>query len=819
MSAYVAKVAVEAAAYSFDKAFDYLIPDELENDVKVGCRVIVPFGNGNRKRQGFVFAITPLTEGKKLKNIAAVPDKAPLLNCEMLQLSAFLKQQTFCTLYEAAKACLPSGIGLNLVALFAVSASAEEGITDDLNEIQTSVYNYLKNAGKYVKSDKIIKDLGLDKDSKILEDMAKKGIIIRNVDAVRKVGDLTVKMARLTRECEDEEIPFNLTAKQKSVVNLLRDIGSGDVKEICYFTGVTPAVISTLVKRGAVELFDNEAYRSPKKDNVRIDEEKIVLSDEQEKAYKNLIKEYKDTEKHISLLYGVTGSGKTKVFLKLIDDVIKEGRGVIMMVPEISLTPQMLDLFYSRYGNKVAVFHSALSMGERLDEWKRVKNGEAKIALGTRSAVFAPFEDVGLIIMDEEQEHTYKSEMSPRFHARDVAKFRTAFHKSLLLLASATPSVETYTYAMQGRYSFNVLTERYGNAVLPEVETIDTAVGENALAEGNLTPNLAKALIDNYNNKKQSILLLNRRGYNTFASCTDCKTVMTCPNCSISLNYHTRNGRLMCHYCGYSTPFTDVCPTCGEKSVKFSGTGTQKIEEELHDILPEARILRLDTDTSSSRYAFENSLKAFADGEYDIIIGTQMVAKGLDFPSVTLVGVISVDQMLFNDDYKSAERTFSLLTQVVGRSGRGEEKGKAIIQTSFPENEIIRFSVKQDYDAFYKTEIRIRKAMVYPPYCDICTVGFIGTDEIKTSTASKYFLNKIKEYNKEQFSDVELIVLGPIAPHVARIGGKYRFRIIIKCRNNKRTREMISLLLKDFASNSGISGVTAVADMNPDVIF
>ena len=819
MSAYVAKVAVEAAAYSFDKAFDYLIPDELENDVKVGCRVIVPFGNGNRKRQGFVFAITPLTEGKKLKNIAAVPDKAPLLNCEMLQLSAFLKQQTFCALYEAAKACLPSGIGLNLVALFAVSASAEEGITDDLNEIQTSVYNYLKNAGKYVKSDKIIKDLGLDKDSKILEDMAKKGIIIRNVDAVRKVGDLTVKMARLTRECEDEEIPFNLTAKQKSVVNLLRDIGSGDVKEICYFTGVTPAVISTLVKRGAVELFDNEAYRSPKKDNVRIDEEKIVLSDEQEKAYKNLIKEYKDTEKHISLLYGVTGSGKTKVFLKLIDDVIKEGRGVIMMVPEISLTPQMLDLFYSRYGNKVAVFHSALSMGERLDEWKRVKNGEAKIALGTRSAVFAPFEDVGLIIMDEEQEHTYKSEMSPRFHARDVAKFRTAFHKSLLLLASATPSVETYTYAMQGRYSFNVLTERYGNAVLPEVETIDTAVGENALAEGNLTPNLAKALIDNYNNKKQSILLLNRRGYNTFASCTDCKTVMTCPNCSISLNYHTRNGRLMCHYCGYSTPFTDVCPTCGEKSVKFSGTGTQKIEEELHDILPEARILRLDTDTSSSRYAFENSLKAFADGEYDIIIGTQMVAKGLDFPSVTLVGVISVDQMLFNDDYKSAERTFSLLTQVVGRSGRGEEKGKAIIQTSFPENEIIRFSVKQDYDAFYKTEIRIRKAMVYPPYCDICTVGFIGTDEIKTSTASKYFLNKIKEYNKEQFSDVELIVLGPIAPHVARIGGKYRFRIIIKCRNNKRTREMISLLLKDFASNSGISGVTAVADMNPDVIF
>ncbi|MBO4339051.1 MAG: primosomal protein N' [Clostridia bacterium] len=819
MSVSVAKVAVEAASYSFDKAFDYLIPDELLSDVKVGCRVIVPFGNGNRKTQGFVFAITPLTEEKKLKRIAAVPDKAPLLNCEMLQLAVFLKQRTFCTLYEAAKACLPSGIGLNLVSLYTANGELNEDILNGLNETQLSVFNYLKNAGKFVKSDKILKDLDIDRDSKILEDMAKKGVIIRNVDAVRKVGDLTVKMARLTRECEEGEIPFKLTVKQQSVVSLLRDIGSGDVKEICYFTGVTPAVVSTLVKRNVVELFDNEAYRSPKRDCIEQKNEKIVLSDEQEKAYKNLFKEYKDGERHVSLLYGVTGSGKTKVFLKLIDDVVNDGRGVIMMVPEISLTPQMLELFYTRYGDKVAVFHSALSMGERLDEWKRVKNGEAKIALGTRSAVFAPFEDVGLIIMDEEQEHTYKSEMSPRFHARDVAKFRIGFHKSLLLLASATPSVETYTYAMQGRYSFNELTERYGNAVLPEVETIDTAIGENALAEGNLTVQLANALIENYKNKKQSILLLNRRGYNTFASCTDCKTVMTCPNCSISLNYHTRNGRLMCHYCGYSTPFTDVCPSCGEKSVRFSGTGTQKIEEELHDILPDAKILRLDTDTSSSRYAFENSLKAFADGEYDIIIGTQMVAKGLDFPSVTLVGVISVDQMLFNDDYKSAERTFSLLTQVVGRSGRGDEKGKAIIQTSFPDNEIIRFSVKQDYDAFYNTEIKIRKAMVYPPYCDICTIGFIGADEVKTSAASKYFFNKIRELNKGLFSDVEILVLGPIAPHVARIGGKYRFRIIIKCRNNKRTREMISVLLKDFASNSSFNGITAVADMNPDVIF
>ncbi len=814
----IAKVAVEAATYSFDKAFDYLIPTELENLVKVGCRVIVPFGRGNTKRQGFVFSVTDSSEDKDLKKIAAVPDKAPLLNCEMLNLAVWLKQHTFCTLYDAAKVCLPSGIGLNFVSLYAAAQVDEENI-DSLDEIQKEVYNYLKNASKYVKKEKILKDLGLDKESRVIDELLKKGVIVRNVDAVRKINDMTVKMARLTREFEDEKIPFKLTSKQMSVVKLLRDIGSGDVKEICYFTGVTPAVVATLAKRNVVELFDNEAFRSPLRYAVAQNKENIVLSDEQDAAFKNILNEYRDKNKHISLLYGVTGSGKTKVFLKLIDKVIEDGRGVIMMVPEISLTPQMLDLFYARYGNKVAVFHSALSMGERLDEWKRVKNGEAKIALGTRSAVFAPFEDVGLIIMDEEQEHTYKSEMSPRFHARDVAKFRTNFHSSLLLLASATPSVETYAYAKQGRYSLNILTERYGNAVLPEVETIDTAVGENMLAEGNLTPDLAKALTENFNNKKQSILLLNRRGFNTFASCRSCKTVMTCPNCSISLTYHTRNGRLMCHYCGYSTPFTDVCPTCGEREIKFSGTGTQKIEQELSEILPEAKVLRLDTDTSSSRYAFENSLKAFADGEYDIIVGTQMVAKGLDFPSVTLVGVISVDQMLFNDDYKSAERTFSLLTQVVGRSGRGDEKGRAVIQTSFPENEIIKYSVKQDYDAFFNTEIKIRKAMIYPPYCDICTVGFVGTDEIKTSSASKYFLNKIKELNANEFKDVEIIVLGPIAPHVSRVGGKYRFRIIIKCRNNKRTREMISVLLKDFSSEKDFNGVTAIADMNPDTIF
>jgi len=578
MSVKIAKVAVESTAFGFDKAFDYIIPEKFLNEVKPGCRVIVPFGKGNPKRQGIVFALGESDEPEKLKNIAAVPDKAPLLNCELLLLSSYLKQNTFCTLYDAAKACLPSGIGMNFVVFYRVNPDFDESEAEKLNDDETAVYNYLKNADRFVKNSVILKNLGFKSDSKITSDLERKGVIIKNVDAVRKVGDLTVKMARLTKVFEQGEIPFKLTAKQNSVVKVLREIGSADVKEICYFTGVTPAVVSTLVKRGVIELFDNEAFRSPMKKSGSANAEEIVLSVQQNTAFNNLLNEYRDNEKHVSLLYGVTGSGKTKVFLKLIDEALKDDGGIIMMVPEISLTPQMLDLFYERYGNKVAVFHSALSMGERLDEWKRVKNGEARIALGTRSAVFAPFEKIGLIIMDEEQEHTYKSEMSPRYHARQVAKFRTNYHKSLLVLASATPSVESYTYALQGRYSLNVLTERFGNAVLPEVETVDTAIGEAALAEGNLTPYLAKALVDNFNRKKQSILLLNRRGYNTFASCASCRTVLTCPNCSISLNYHSRNGRLMCHYCGYSAPFSDVCPSCGEREVRFSGTGTQKIE-------------------------------------------------------------------------------------------------------------------------------------------------------------------------------------------------------------------------------------------------
>ena len=809
--AYFALVAVEGLVYHFDAPYSYKIPFELEPYAVPGCRVMVPFGNGNRKKQGLILSVKPLFEADdnfKLKSIASVIDDKPMFNEEMLELVTRLKENTFCTLFEAAKAMLPAGIGLNYVISY-MSQKVDDGIFSKLSYDEKRVYDYLKEKCKFVKQDKIVSDLGLT-DNSILEKLVKKGVLVSNVDAKRKTGDLTVKNVRLCiSEAEVDGILPLLTVKQKSVMSLLRDIGGASVKEVCYFTGVTQAVITTLIKKGFVEVFDSELYRKPKYELNGERAKSPELTPTQQKAYEELLSSYESGKGSATLLYGVTGSGKTQVFLKLIERVVADGKGVIVMVPEIALTPQTLGIFYSHFGDSIAVFHSALSAGERIDEWKRVKNGDAKIAIGTRSAVFAPFENLGLIVMDEEQEHTYKSEMSPRYHARDISKYRCVYHNALLVLASATPSIESYTNAMNGRYGLVKLDKRYGKAVLPRVITIDTSGTKGAISN-----ELYNAMEECLENKQQAILLMNRRGFNTFASCSACKTVLTCPNCSISLTYHSANKRLMCHYCGHSRPYTDVCPECGEKSVTYAGFGTQKIEDELADIFPNARILRMDADTTMARYSYQEKLTAFANGEYDILLGTQMVAKGLDFPRVTLVGIISIDQQLYNDDFRSSEKAFDLLTQVIGRSGRGENEGKAYIQTVLPDNDIIELSAAQDYESFYKTESIIRKSMVYPPYCDICTVTFTSEQNNKAYTGSKVFLDMLKNAVSIDYNDVKINVLGPIQPIVGKISNKYRYVLTIKCKNNKRFRSMMSDLLVKYMRASQNSGVTAVIDIN-----
>ncbi|MBR5203083.1 MAG: primosomal protein N' [Clostridia bacterium] len=811
----IAKVAVENTAYSFDMLFDYSVPDYLCSEISVGKRVLVPFGNSSKKRVGIVFLVNTVKNiEKRLKKIDSILDDEPLLTFEMLKTANFVRERCFCTYFEACKMFLPLGFSMSVSILYAVNGDFTGEITD---ENEKTIFDYLKDKNHYIKSDTISKACSLTKIDEILDSMVSKGILLRNVDAQRRTGDATVKMVRLKADINDNLSDFGkITAKQKEVIKVLTDVGMASIKEICYFTGYTSAVVSALESKGIVEIFDSEIYRSPYSDIDEPEFKEIILSEEQNKAFEGLLSLYNDKVAKGALLYGVTGSGKTQVYLKLIDEALKSDKGIIVMIPEISLTPQLLSVFYERYGSKVAVLHSALSLGQRLDEWKRIKRGEVQIVVGTRSAVFAPFDKIGLIIIDEEQEHTYKSEMTPRYHTREVASYRIGCHNGLLLLTSATPSIDTYTKAMCGSYSLFKLENRYGNAVLPTVETIDITYQSDMVLE-NVSKKLADEIKSTVDNGKQCILLLNRRGYNTYVSCTECGTVATCPNCSISMTYHIKNGRLMCHYCGYSIPYTKKCNNCNNDTLKFVGAGTQKLEEELNLIVPDAKILRMDTDTTNSRYSYEENFNSFGKGEYDILVGTQMVAKGLNFENVTLVGVLSVDQMLYNDDYKSGERVFDLITQVVGRSGRGKSPGKAYIQTAFSDSEIICLAKEQDYDSFYDIEINMRKQMVYPPFCDICVIGFSSEKDYSVTTSSHEFLTALKSLHIEKYSDLNIIVLGPVSPRISKVGGKFRSRIIIKCRNDKKFREMISELLKDFDKNK--NNVNIYVDINPESLM
>ena len=489
------------------------------------------------------------------------------------------------------------------------------------------------------------------------------------------------------------------------------------------------------------------------------------------------------------------------------------------MVPEIALTPQTISIFNKRYGNKVAVLHSAMSLGQRMDEWKRIKKGEALVAVGTRSAVFAPFSDVGLIIIDEEQEHTYKSEQTPKFHARDVARFRAKYHSSMAILASATPSIESFTAAKSGRYNLWRLKSRYGSAKLPVVKTVDM---RNEFFEGRRS-SLSRDLENNLNEVlekgQQAILLMNRRGHNTFVSCSECGEVVTCPNCSISMNYHSANGRLMCHYCGFSIPNTAKCNNCGGSHLKYLGAGTQRVEEELKETFPSARVLRMDADTNLTKDAYEKNLTAFSNGEYDIMLGTQMVAKGLDFPKVTLVGVLSADRSLYSADYRSFERTFSLLTQVVGRSGRGAQGGSAIIQTVTPENNIIKLAANQDYDSFYEEEIFNRQLMIYPPYCEIAQLVVQSSRRADAENGINHIFSLLKNNVENEFNDVKLNILGPSVATVPKVNNKYRFRLIIKFRSFARFSELLQKCLLEYNDSLFGKNSTVSVDINPESII
>lgn len=819
MSFYLtALTAVSNTAFTFDKLFSYRVPPELCESVKVGCRVLVPFGKGNKYRTAMIFELNRSdmpSDTDRLKIITSQIDYEPVLSEELLELAIYLKSNTFCTYYEAVKAMLPPGMNIKISEQIALNTEFSD--VSSLNTSESEIYRLLsqcKNSEIPSLAEKILND----GKASVISSLIKKNALSASTSFKSAVGDNTVKMIRLSEKYVSSPSDFKLTPKQKIAASLLSECGSASVKELAYMCGVTDTVVKRLAANGAAEEYECEILR-----NVEVNTgvsrctDDIVLSDEQQSAFNSVAEVLQKNVPACFLLHGVTGSGKTSVFEKLIDYTVKHGKQALLLIPEISLTPQILKRFRGLFGEKVAVIHSSLSLGQRLDEYKRIKRGDADIVVGTRSAIFAPLDNIGIIIMDEEGEHSYKSDSAPRYNTVDVAKQRCRKHLAVLLLASATPTIESYYNAGRGIYKLIEMKNRYHAGPMPQVEIVDMNIERS---EGNATEfsrRLVEEITLNLEKGEQTILLLNRRGYHTIISCCDCYQPIYCPNCTVPMTFHKTNGKLMCHYCGYTSDMLTVCPKCGSERLKKMGFGTQKLEEELSVFFPTARILRMDADTTFSRYAYEKSFADFENGKYDIMIGTQMISKGLDFPNVTLVGVMSVDKALFAGDFRSYERTFSLITQVVGRGGRGQKQGRAVLQTFMPDNYVMELAARQDYNEFYNQEIAIRRAMIFPPICDMCIIGLSGSSDELTKSAADETVHIISEKVNEHKPDSPLRVLGPVKCAYGKINGKYRYRIILKCKNTPEIRELISTVVKTCANEKEFTKISIYADMNGDI--
>ncbi len=744
-------VAVSNATFHFDKLYTYAVMPAQQDAVRLGSMVLVPFGRGSRARMGVVLACDAEPESSKLKYLFDVAPASACLTPELLKLVYFLKERTFCTYYEAVKAVIPYGAQYK-------PAVAADGVTPVL---QKQLTRHTENS-------------------------------------YQLAGELPAKPKP--------------TAKQLAAVALLSGgpRTQGELEE----KGISRAVLDNLCTKGVLACTrvnrSIDLYAS-----IPLQNEPIVLTEEQRAAYGALLPHLEDTAPHSALLYGVTGSGKTLVFLKLIERCLQLGRKALVLVPEISLTPQMILRLKSQFGRRVAVQHSALNHTERLLQWQMIQDGGADIVVGTRSAIFSPLENIGLVIIDEEQEHTYRSESAPRYSAHEVARQRAAENGALLLLASATPSTESYFAAQKGRTQLVRLTKRYGGNPLPSVQIVDMRA---ELASGNpreISLALEDAIRRNLEAHKQTILLLNRRGYQTVAQCEDCREVLKCPKCSVPMVYHKASHKLLCHYCGSQMdPPPKNCPACGGK-LQYRGFGTQKAEEELAKLFPEARILRMDQDSTAAKDAHEKLLARFADHEYDIMVGTQMVAKGLDFEDVTLVGVLGIDSLLFAQGFRAYETVFSLITQVVGRSGRAKDPGFAIIQTTDPDNPVLNLAAAQDYDAFFEQEIAYRRLGLYPPFCGLCVIGFAGGKEIEVARAAARFSALLGQQAARQ-PDLPLRVLGPTPGNIEKINDTYRYKLTIKCRNDRRFRDLVRETLGLYEQEKLPSKASVVVDLHSD---
>ena len=814
----VAKVAMNAALLGFDRLYSYAVYADWGSRLRPGMRAAVPFGKGNRRRIAMVLSVEALLPSElptdyALKPIAALLDEEPVLTPELLHIVDWLHENTFCTWFDAVRAVLPGGLSMRLEERL-VLLPKPANVT--LTQPEQNYYHLLTLAGTDMERDALLDVRGNPEKKKVRDALVSKGCLLEMSEGKQLIQDKTQKMVRLSDDFIEDPTHFNPTPKQHRVIPVLRAHSTLTVKECAYLAGTTEQIVRNMVKSGIAEIYEIELLRVPRDAKPTVNPDDTVLSPQQQAAYDAAAETILARKAAAFLLYGVTGSGKTAVFEKLISLTRKQGRTVLLLIPEISLTPQIVRYFESRFGNQVALIHSGLSMAQRTDTDKLIRRGEVGIVIGTRSAVFAPLDNVGLIILDEEGEHSYKSEQSPRYHAADIAKVRCKYHGATLILASATPSLESRYLAERGVYRLLRMPERYNQAPLPKVDIID--MNEERM-NGNTSAfscALADALRDNLHRGEQSILLLNRRGYHTLLQCTKCYEPVYCPNCSVPMTYHKTNGSLLCHYCGHVQPPVTACPKCGNPGLRQMGFGTQKLEEQIAELLPNARILRMDADTTMTRTAYETGFLAFANGEYDILCGTQMIGKGLDFPNVTLVGVLSVDKALYAGDFRSYERTFSLVTQVVGRGGRGKRPGRAILQTFMPEHYVLTLAAAQDYDRFYNEEIALRRALMFPPICDICVIGFSSLRESAAIAASERFTEMLSQAVQESGFHMPMRVLGPVSASYGRLNGKYRRRLLIKCKNTAELRGLIRGLIEKAYADRMFAEVSLFADMNGD---
>ncbi|MFC4320234.1 primosomal protein N' [Litchfieldia salsa] len=801
-----ARVVVDVPAMQTDRLFDYLIPPKWNDLIAPGMRVIVPFGP--RKVQGFVMEISETTEIEKLKEIHTILDLTPVLTKELLDVGNWLTEKTLSFKISALQVMLPA----------AMRAKYEKEIRLTSNEFLEKLDPVIS---KWFQINHVVPWEQVEKSNELT--LFQKAIQSGSLEVVYKVKDRASKktVRHVLPVLSKEELmellktlPSQAIKQKETIEYFIKKPDSVEIKDLLNIVNGTEASIKTLIKKGVLKQVNVESYRDPFEHHHFEPTTPLPLTKEQTKVITPILQSIEEDQHEVFLLYGVTGSGKTEVYLQSIETVLKKGQEAIVLVPEISLTPQMVKRFKGRFGSKVAVLHSGLGTGEKYDEWRKIHRKEVSVVVGARSAVFAPFENVGIIIIDEEHETSYKQEDNPRYHARDVSIFRGQYHNCPVILGSATPTLESFARTSKDVYKLLTLRERVNDRPLPTVEIVDM---REELKGGNrsmFSTSLFEKLNDRLEKKEQSVLLLNRRGYSSFVMCRDCGFVMNCPHCDISLTYHRSSQSLKCHYCAHEIPMLKTCPECDSEHIRFFGTGTQKVEEELTKILPQARVIRMDVDTTSRKGAHERLLNDFGERKADILLGTQMIAKGLDFPYVTLVGVLAADTMLHLPDFRSSEKTFQLLTQVSGRAGRHELLGEVVVQTYTPEHYSIQLASHHDYDSFYQNEMSIRRQHAYPPYYFMALLSISHPEVLKVVEVAEKITSHLRNSLSEQ-----AIILGPVASPIPRINNRYRYQCMIKYKQEPNLTKLLKQILTRYQREISGKGLGLSFDLNPYILM